>query len=324
MAKQQMGGLVVDRRDLVKAGLGVAGVLAGLGLMTGFGGVIPAMAAGAPYRFVEVDSLDDVEHSGIHLNRCDVMLQTADYTMATGDFRLEETDQWQRGSMAVTVPYDPGADRSWSGTFEARWDGIALDVDGAPLDLYVTLTGARTLGYIGSGMSDTRTIVMFSYPGEWNQGLWCKSNVTNGTDDTWSLPVAVTVDVRFTRAGTDEPALGRYRFDLRDVDTLSNASDDFDESVRLIDGFDSEIWVYPGTTIELDAGNGWCRATAPTPTDQSPTEEMSVMTGASFSIEWRGQACETALFDSLDDWGAAAAASYGARVDKAAANGSWL
>lgn len=313
------GGRCVTRRNLLRGGV----ALIGLGACAGLGARTAFAATGAPYRFVPIDTLADIDRGGIHVNRCDVLLQNADYTYATGDLRLEETNQWQAGSMVVTVPYSPNVDRTWSGTFEARWSGIARDVDGGLLDLELTVSSVRTLARAGSEGGNKRTMVLISYPGEWNQGLWAKSNMTNAGDDDYALPLSVTLRVRFLRSGTNELAHGNYLFSLRDVDTLY-ANTDYNESIRFISGFDSDVYVYPGTTIDLDANAGWVRATAPRPTDQSPTEELVVMTDPDFTFEWRGCACETALFDSLADWGEAAAPSYGAGVTKGAVETSWL
>lgn len=255
----------------------------------------PLMAFGVDaYRVVRLASWDDIPAASIYMNPYAFAITTAEIT-CTGDFHYTEPVIWVQSDCSKT--------RHMSGTCKMVFRDRAIDMDGASLDVTLEVVDCTLFAWPGQStgsMTTTQNVFTGQTPSavDSNAGQVNVDSEWHSGDGTVN-PEAVHMRISLTRKD-GSPAMGKLMFAARDIDINSPYNDDYSESIRLISGFDPEIYLLSTSWLLVNTSTGLVHENySGTNYGSNPNETFAVAASSPFEFEWRGHSCGTTLFDSV-------------------------
>ena len=269
-------------------GLGVSS------LVTAKLGLVPTAAFAADvYRVVRLASWDDLPAQSIYMSPYEFAVNTAE-VVCTGDYK------WI--SPSVVTDTDVSRTRKLSGTCRFTYRDRAVDVDGSSLDVVLEVMSCTLFAW--PGVSAPAGSRQFVFRGDVSPAVASKSGQLSVDDEPYGTnhncnPMSITFRIRLLRKD-GSLAYGRLMFAARDVDINCSYNDDYSESIRLVSGFDPEIYVLDSSWLLIDTSVGRVHENYQgTNYASNPNETFTAVATPDFQFEWRGHQCGTVLFDSV-------------------------
>ena len=239
--------------------------------------VVSALAFPASAQAATLDrsGFDNVPADQIQI---DYPLSIADATLSATnpDFKVTPGKIWGVSANLVIYDHSVSAGTTLPGSFTLTWQNAGRDSTGSPVDLTLAFSNI----YSASG-SDNLVILDDS-----------SSLTVDATNTAVSnKSVSMEISIKVTKHGTSTPASGTMLVAFNDIDVPSG---EYSESVELLSGFGSTVWVPP--TNFLDINSTATKFTA-TRGDENTYNSGFVTTGSpsGCSVRWKGNGCGTCV-----------------------------
>ena len=234
-----------------------------------------AFPASAQAATLDRSGFDGVPADQIQI---DYPLSIADATLSTTnpDFKVTSGKMWDVPANLVIYDHAVSAGTTLPGSFTLTWQNAGRDVTGSPVDLALAFSNI----YSASG-SDNLVILDDS-----------SSLVADAVNTAVAAKaVSMEISIKVTKHGTDIPASGTMLVAFNDIDVPGG---EYSESVELLSGFGSTVWVPP--TNFLDINSTVTKFTA-TRADENTYDSGFVTTGSPSGcrVRWKGNGCGTCI-----------------------------
>lgn len=294
-------------------------VLSG-GILGSFIGTTPERAYAGDVKIeLHQGSVTDAKAQGIVLDSrrvFDISKATfsttnpAQLTLTTQRIDRDPVHQTYRGIALQGTPAK-GARTNVPGTASLLWTDIGCDTQGDRVDVEITLSD---ITIFNKTSNDDVILLLTEVEG---YGILEAQAITNtglcGNSKTLSLNVYKT--------GTTTPAEGRFLMGVRDLDlpdrvssNTPNYQGEFAESVQLLQGFESDIYINEACFLSIDPTRALFQ---PTQEDFESSFDSGFVvslnpTGSRFT--WAGTTCGTVVFDQFESHNITARAEQGGSI----------